>query len=129
MPNRPVIVAADGTWVVRAGGSVIGESSRAVELIEADGAGVVYFPREDLGMAFLEGSATVASSAALGEARFFGIVTKNGLIPDVAWSYEAPPDEAARSRMLHADDVAACVRFVISLPPRAVVEELLIRPA
>ena len=56
MPNRPVIVAADGTWVVRAGGAVIGESSRAVELIEADGAVVVYFPREDLGMAFLEGS-------------------------------------------------------------------------
>ena len=26
MPNRPVIVAADGTWVVRAGGAVIGES-------------------------------------------------------------------------------------------------------
>ena len=69
MPNRPVIVAADGTWVVRAGGAVIGESSRALELIEADGPGVIFFPREDLGMAFLEGSETVASSAALGEAR------------------------------------------------------------
>ena len=96
MPNQPVIVAADGTWVVRAGGAVIGESSRALELIEADGPGVIFFPREDLGMAFLEGSETVTSSAALGEARFFGIVTRNELIRDVAWSYEAPPDAAAR---------------------------------
>ena len=39
MPDQPVIVAADGTWVVRAGGAVIGESSRALELIEADGPG------------------------------------------------------------------------------------------
>ena len=33
MPNRPVIVAADGVWVVRAGGAIIGESARALELI------------------------------------------------------------------------------------------------
>ena len=95
MPKQPVIVAADGTWVVRAGGAVIGESSRALELIEADGPGVIFFPREDLGMAFLEGSETVASSAALGEARYFGIVTRNEVIRDVAWYYEAPPDAAA----------------------------------
>ena len=96
MTNQPKIVAADGTWVVRAGGAVIGESSRALELIEADGPGVIFFPREDLGMAFLEGSETVASSPALGEARFFGIVTRNEVIRDVAWSYEAPTDAAAR---------------------------------
>jgi NADP-dependent 3-hydroxy acid dehydrogenase YdfG len=31
--------------------------------------------------------------------------------------------------MLTPDDVAACVLFVAGLPPRAVVEELLLRPA
>ena len=96
MPNRPVIVAADGVWVVRAGGAIIGESARALELIDADGPGVIFFPREDLGMAFLEVSATVSSSAALGEARYFGVVTRNELISDVAWSYETPPDAASR---------------------------------
>lgn len=40
----------------------------------------------------------------------------------------APPDAAARARMLRADDVAACVLFCLKLPPWAVVEELLIRP-
>jgi NAD(P)-dependent dehydrogenase (short-subunit alcohol dehydrogenase family) len=41
----------------------------------------------------------------------------------------APPSPEARARMLTPDDVAACVLFVAGLPPRAVVEELLLRPA
>src|SRR5205823_1456109 len=40
----------------------------------------------------------------------------------------APPTTAARARMLTSDDVAACALLVLSLPPRAVVEEILIRP-
>lgn len=40
-----------------------------------------------------------------------------------------PPSPEARSKMLQADDVAAAVRFVLSLPPRAIVEDLVIRPA
>ncbi|MCX8109554.1 MAG: SDR family NAD(P)-dependent oxidoreductase [Verrucomicrobiae bacterium] len=39
-----------------------------------------------------------------------------------------PPDSAARSRMLQPEDVAACVLLCIKLPPRAIVEELVIRP-
>ena len=38
------------------------------------------------------------------------------------------PDEAARSRMLQAEDVAECVMLAINLPQRAVVEKLVIRP-
>ena len=49
MPIRKLIVAAGGTWVVRAGGAVIGESAQAVELSRKDGPGMIYFPREDLG--------------------------------------------------------------------------------
>ena len=41
----------------------------------------------------------------------------------------APPSAEARSRMLQAEDVARCVALVLELPPRAIVEELLIRPA
>jgi NADP-dependent 3-hydroxy acid dehydrogenase YdfG len=40
----------------------------------------------------------------------------------------APPRAAARARMLQPDDVAACALLAISLPPRAVVEEILVRP-
>ncbi len=38
------------------------------------------------------------------------------------------PDEAARARMMQSEDVADCVLFCIQLPPRVVVEEMLMRP-
>jgi NAD(P)-dependent dehydrogenase (short-subunit alcohol dehydrogenase family) len=40
----------------------------------------------------------------------------------------APPPPEARLRMLQAEDVAECAWLAINLPPRAVVEEILIRP-
>lgn len=39
-----------------------------------------------------------------------------------------PPAAEARTRMMQPDDIAACVWFVATLPARATVEELLIRP-
>jgi NAD(P)-dependent dehydrogenase (short-subunit alcohol dehydrogenase family) len=39
-----------------------------------------------------------------------------------------PPLAEARKKMLHAEDVAECALLAIDLPPRAVVEEILIRP-
>ncbi len=40
-----------------------------------------------------------------------------------------PPSAEARAKMMQPEDVAACVWLAISLPPRAVVEELVVRPA
>jgi NAD(P)-dependent dehydrogenase (short-subunit alcohol dehydrogenase family) len=40
-----------------------------------------------------------------------------------------PPSARQREQMLQPEDVAACVMLVINLPPRAVVEEILIRPS
>ena len=39
-----------------------------------------------------------------------------------------PPTAEARARMLQSADVAECALLVIHLPPRAIVEEILIRP-
>ncbi len=40
----------------------------------------------------------------------------------------APPDAAARAKMMQPEDIAECVLLAINLPSRAVIEELLIRP-
>ncbi len=40
----------------------------------------------------------------------------------------APPDAAARARMLKSEDVAECALLAINLPSRALVEEIVIRP-
>jgi NAD(P)-dependent dehydrogenase (short-subunit alcohol dehydrogenase family) len=41
----------------------------------------------------------------------------------------APPTDEARAKMLKPEDVADCAMLCINLPPRAIVEELLVRPA
>lgn len=94
--SRLTIAPAEGTWVIRAGGAVIGETSRALELHEDGHSPVIYFPRDDLGMAFLEASDTRSTSPEKGEASYFGIVTRNGLIADAGWCYETPTEDAAR---------------------------------
>lgn len=40
----------------------------------------------------------------------------------------APPPAEARTRMLRPDDVAACAWLAVTMPPQAVIEELLVRP-
>jgi len=40
----------------------------------------------------------------------------------------SPPDAAARAKMMKAEDIADCALLCINLPPRAVVEEILVRP-
>lgn len=98
MTNRIRIRPAEGTWVVRAGGAVIGETTRALELSEASLPPVTYFPRADLAMEFLDRSARVTHCPFKGEASYFSIVTKSTTIPDAAWSYENPKAEAEAIR-------------------------------
>lgn len=43
MADHIIIRPATGTWVVRAGGAVLGESTQALELIEEDREPVIYF--------------------------------------------------------------------------------------
>lgn len=97
MPTAKIRVQpTEGDWVVRVDGAVIGESHRALELVEDGGAPVLYFPREDVAMAFLEPSETTVQSILKGPARYFNIVTGSGLIPDAAWTIETPTAEAER---------------------------------
>jgi uncharacterized protein (DUF427 family) len=114
MPMQKITVrTADGTWSVRAGGAVLGESRRALELTEGDHPPVIYFPREDLGMAFLVPSDTVTTCPHKGEARHFTIAAKSGPIRDAAWSYETPHEQVAR--------IAGHIAFY---PDKATVEQL-----
>ena len=46
MAPKITITGAPGTWVVRAGGAVLGETKAALELVEGDYPAVMYFPRK-----------------------------------------------------------------------------------
>ena len=94
MADHITIRKAPGTWTVRAGGAVLGESSDALELREGDYPSVIYFPRGDIAMAFLDANDTTSHCPHKGDARYFDVVTKSRTLKDAVWSYEDPKDAA-----------------------------------
>jgi uncharacterized protein (DUF427 family) len=96
MSNDMTIRNAEGTWVVRAGGAVLGETQNALEVSEEGLPSVVYFPRGDIAMAFLDKTEKVTHCPKKGDATHYSIVTKSTTLQDAAWSYEAPIDAADR---------------------------------
>ena len=92
MADHIKIRQAPGTWVVRAGGAIIGESSDAMELTEGDYPPAIYFPRGDIAMTFLEPTDSSTRCPYKGQARYFTITSPGEELPDAAWSYEAPLD-------------------------------------
>ena len=90
--NRITIKPASGNWVVRAGGAIIAETEEALELHEGDYPVVIYFPRKDVAMAFLDASDQHSTCPYKGEANYFGIATKSGVIENSVWTYENPLD-------------------------------------
>jgi uncharacterized protein (DUF427 family) len=90
MSDHINIRRAAGTWVVRAGDAVLGESRTALELAEGRYPPVIYFPRADIAMALLDRSDRRSTCPWKGEASYYSIVTSAGTIADAAWSYEHP---------------------------------------
>jgi len=113
MKSQITIRPAGGTWVVRAGGAVLAESKDAVELVEGERAPVVYFPRADVAMAFLDEAEQVTTCPFKGEAKYYSIVTKSTTLENAAWSYEAPKDAVAEIKdylAFYASDLVAVER-------------------
>ncbi len=77
-------------WVVRAGGAVLGESTKALELAEGDYKPVIYFPRADIAMAFLDPTTKSTHCPHKGDANYFSIQTKSAVLENAVWSYENP---------------------------------------
>ncbi|MEO0938440.1 MAG: DUF427 domain-containing protein [Pseudomonadota bacterium] len=96
MTNHITIRTAPGTWTVRAGGAVIAESAAALELSEGDYPSVIYFPRADIAMAFLDATDHSTHCPHKGDASYFSVVTKSTTLENAAWSYENPKEDVAR---------------------------------
>ncbi|QHQ37259.1 DUF427 domain-containing protein [Algicella marina] len=90
------VTKAEGRWVIRAGGAILGESGNALMLEEGNLPYVIYFPREDVEMAFLDPSDHRTTCPHKGEATYYTIVAKSGPIENAAWSYEDPKEDVAR---------------------------------
>ena len=103
MADHIRIRKSDATWVVRTADAIIAESRDALELSEGDYPAVVYFPRGDVAMAFLEKTDKSTHCPHKGDATHYSISAPGGTLENAAWSYEAPKDDVA--------EIAAHVAF------------------
>ncbi len=90
MADHITIRKAPGTWSVRAGGAVLGESQNALELSEGDYPFVIYFPRDDIAMAFLDRTDKTTHCPHKGDANYYSVVTKSQTLENAVWTYETP---------------------------------------
>ena len=95
MADHIKIRKSDATWVVRTADAIIAESRAALELSEGDYPAVVYFPRGDVAMAFLEKTDKSTHCPHKGDATHYSISAPGGTLENAAWSYEAPKDRVA----------------------------------
>ena len=114
MAPKITIRKAEGTWTVRAGGAILGETKNALELSEGDLKPVIYFPREDIAMAFLDRTDHGTHCPWKGDASYFSIVTKSQTLTNKVWTYEAPKEDVARIKdhlAFYVDDTVAVERI------------------
>jgi uncharacterized protein (DUF427 family) len=92
MANHITITPVEGPVTVTAGSTVIGQSSRALELREGTYKPVIYVPREDIDMSRLVPTNHATSCPWKGKASYFSIKGDFGMLANAVWSYETPKD-------------------------------------
>lgn len=95
MTAKIIIRKLDGVWTVRSGGAVLAETRDAIELCEDNLPPVVYFPRQDVAMAFLDRTDKVTHCPHKGEANYYSIVNKSATLENAVWTYEDPLPQVA----------------------------------
>ena len=89
-------------------------SNSAIELTEGDHAPVMYFPRSDIAMAFLEPSSETTTCRHKGTASLYSIETKSRTIQNAAWSYEgenASIDDIKNHVAFHTSELVTVERL------------------
>ena len=94
-PDHPIDIRRAGRAILAVcAGRIVARSDDALIMSEARHPDVIYFPRGDVDMLALDGSATSSWCPYKGEASYFSLRaddTRDGVaIADIAWSYESP---------------------------------------
>lgn len=92
-PDHPITVEPNPSRVVvRAGGRVVADTTRALTLREASYPPVQYIPLADVEASALESTDSRTYCPYKGDASYFSLVTADGTIADAVWTYDKPYD-------------------------------------
>jgi uncharacterized protein (DUF427 family) len=90
-PDHPITVEPTaGRVVVRAGGRVIAETTRALTLREADYPPVQYIPLDDVAADALRPTDSLTYCPYKGDAAYYALTLDGGEIDDAVWTYRQP---------------------------------------
>ena len=90
-PDHPITVAASPRRIQALySGHVIADSRRALTLKESSYKPVLYFPREDVEMAFLTRTDHSTYCPYKGQASYYSILMDGRLAENAVWTYETP---------------------------------------
>jgi len=95
-PDHPItITAAPHRVRVTFAGRVVADTKRALSLVEASYAPVMYIPREDVDLATLERTSHKTHCPYKGDASYYSIHADSRNAQNAAWSYEHPFEAVA----------------------------------
>ncbi|WP_443750103.1 DUF427 domain-containing protein [Asticcacaulis solisilvae] len=95
-PDHPITITPEpARVVVRAGGQVVADTTRALSLKEASYPAVLYIPREDADMALYARSSLTTYCPYKGECSYYSLPAGGGRSRDAVWSYEHPYESVA----------------------------------
>lgn len=98
-PDHPITITANDARVqVSYQGHVIGDSRQTLRLKEATYKPVLYFPREDVDMAYFTRTDRVTYCPYKGEANYFSLFMDGQLAENAVWTYEDPYPAMAEIR-------------------------------
>jgi uncharacterized protein (DUF427 family) len=90
-PDHPITVEPTGGRVlVKAGDTIVADSTRALTLREADYPPVQYVPVADVDERLLRRTATTSYCPYKGDCGYYSIATSSGELTDAAWAYDDP---------------------------------------
>ena len=84
-----------GVVRARCRGVVVAESAAAFRVVETKHEPLIYFPRRDVRMEYLESVDHTTYCPFKGHARYWQVRIQDRLSTNAAWSYENPMDEVA----------------------------------
>lgn len=92
---RITIAPSPNRVVVRVGGAIVADTTRALVMRAPGTPDVQYIPREDVDMRRLIRTELVTHCPYKGAAAYWSIRGERGTVENAVWSYEAPYDRVA----------------------------------